>query len=92
MAGARPDSQDIRVFKGAFEIVSLIGTIDKSGKSHLHMSFSDANGNVTGGHVKEGCIIHTTVELTLVSNNSLLFERKNDEATGFDELYVEDIA
>lgn len=91
MAGAKPDDQDIRTYEGTFEIVSIIGTIDKNGKSHLHMSFSDSKGNVIGGHVTNGCIVHTTVECTFVTDKNLIFSRRLDPETGFDELAIEEM-
>ncbi len=90
MAGAEPTKQDIRHYDGRFEIVSLTGTIDKDGKIHLHMSISDENGTVVGGHVKEGCIVHTTCELVLASDQNIILSREKDENTGFDELFVGD--
>ena len=47
-------------FKGHFEIVSLVGTVDPDGQHHLHISISDADGNVFGGHVLSDHIIYTT--------------------------------
>lgn len=91
MAGATPDSEDVRSYEGILEIVSLIGTIDSKGKSHIHISISDKEGRVIGGHLKEGCIVHTTVELVLVSSESILFTREKDEATGFDELNIKEL-
>lgn len=90
MAGAEPDVQDVRTYEGLFEIVSLIGTVDKDGKAHLHISVSDKEGSVIGGHLKDGSIVHTTAEITFVTDPQLIFERKTDEQTGFDELYIED--
>lgn len=90
MAGAQPGKQDIRDLKGSFEIVSLIGNIGP-GRVHLHMAVSDADGQVTGGHLKEGNIIHTTVELVLVSDDMLAFGEAVDPATGFGELSIKRI-
>lgn len=53
MAGAKPDQQDIRTMNDEYEIISLVGTVSVNG-SHLHLSFSDKNGDVMGGHLKEG--------------------------------------
>ena len=78
MAGAAPDAQDIRDYKGAFEIVSLIGNI------------SNSEGEVLGGHVKEGCIAHTTVELVLAVDDALEFQEEIDPATGFGELKIKE--
>lgn len=91
MAGASPEKQDVREYEGVFEIVSLIGTVDKNGNSHLHISILDKDGNVIGGHLKDGSIVHTTVELVVASDDNLIFERKIDEATGFDELSIEEL-
>ena len=87
MAGAKPEAQDIRSFDGDFEIVSLVGTVSINGV-HLHMSFSDAEGNVRGGHLKEGTVIHPTAEIVLGIEETTEFTRELDEETGFPELVV----
>ena len=53
MAGAMPDKQDIRTYKGDYELTSLVGTVSTNGV-HLHMSISDKEGQSFGGHLKEG--------------------------------------
>ncbi len=88
MAGAQPDNQDVREYDGSYEIVSLVGTIARDGLAHLHISISDPEGRVIGGHLKNGCIVHTTVELVIVSEETLEFRRELDMATGFDELTI----
>jgi len=87
MAGAESGKQDIRKLEGPFEIVSLIGNIGV-GRTHLHMSVSDKEGRVLGGHVKEGCEVHTTVELVLAVEDNLVFGEENDLRTGFGELEI----
>ncbi len=87
MAGATPDEQDIRTFHDDFEIVSLVGTISING-THLHMSFSDKNGAVHGGHLKEGTIVHPTAEIVLGTDEYVEMRREMDEETGFAELVV----
>ncbi|HMI09150.1 MAG TPA: PPC domain-containing DNA-binding protein [Candidatus Saccharimonadales bacterium] len=87
MAGAKPDAQDIRTFKDDFEIVSLVGTVSTNG-THLHISFSDNEGNVHGGHLKEGTIIHPTAEIVIGINNDVEIKREMDKETGFTELVV----
>lgn len=87
MAGAKPENQDIRTLQGHFEIVSLVGTVSVNG-SHLHMSVSDENGKVTGGHLKGGSIVATTAEVVICYDDAIKFERQLDESTGFDELAV----
>lgn len=87
MAGAQPEKQDIRKYTGHFEIVSLVGTVSVNGY-HLHMSISDENGQVIGGHLKEGNIIDTTAELVIGEDGNAIYERALDEVTGFDEFVV----
>jgi uncharacterized protein len=73
--------------EGPFEIVSLVGTLGRGG-SHLHGAFADAKGNVIGGHIRPGCVIHTTAEVVLGVMPALVFDRTFDSNTGFDELEV----
>jgi uncharacterized protein len=42
----------------------------------------------TGGHVVDGCIIYTTVELTIGILPDLQFQRQLDDRTGFAELAI----
>lgn len=91
MAGAKPDMQDIRTLQGPFEIVSLIGTISAD-RVHLHIAVSDSEGKVIGGHLKEGSVVETTVELVIAEENTLRFGGELDEETGFDELKVEEVS
>ncbi len=72
---------------GPVEILSLSGTLSPSG-AHLHMSVSDAAGRVWGGHVGEGNVVRTTVELLLAPLTGWALSREHDAATGYDELVV----
>jgi predicted DNA-binding protein with PD1-like motif len=87
MAGAKPSTQDIRTLKGDFEIVSLVGTVSVN-SVHLHMSFSDSEGIVRGGHLKEGSIIHPTAEIIIGIDEAVKFTREMDQDTGFGELVI----
>jgi hypothetical protein len=87
MAGATPEAQDIRTFSGNYEIVSLVGTVSVNG-THLHMAFSDKEGIVYGGHLKEGTIVHPTAEIVLGYEENVEFTRELDEDTGFKELVI----
>ena len=87
MAGAKPDAQDIRTFRADFEIVSLVGTVSING-THLHMSFSDSEGKVYGGHLKEGTLIHPTAEIVIGIDEDAEMRREMDAETGFAELVV----
>jgi len=89
MAGAQPDKQDIRTYKGDFEITSLVGTVSVNGV-HLHMAISDKEGQSFGGHLKEGTIIHPTAEIVIGEDETATYTRELDEETGFPELVVED--
>lgn len=87
MAGAKPEQQDIRSIDGHFEIVSLVGTVSVSG-AHLHLCVSNKQGNVIGGHLKQGAIIDTTAEVVVGYDNSVVFDRVLDKETGFEELTI----
>ena len=81
------NQSEARVWKGHFEIVSLVGTLSKNG-SHLHLSVSDSTGQTVGGHLVEGCIIYTTVELVIGVMTDLVYERQTDPTFGYKELTV----
>lgn len=82
------DAKAGAVLMGPFEIVSLSGTLSKHGL-HLHISLADKNGELVGGHLMEGCEIHTTCELVLLEQKSVRFRREKDPATGYLELKIE---
>jgi predicted DNA-binding protein with PD1-like motif len=88
MAGAEINKQEVRSLDGPFEIVSLTGNLGPN-RTHLHVSLSDKTGKVVGGHVKEGCVVHTTVELVLAVEDILIFGSVPDPDTGFDELSIQ---
>lgn len=88
MAGATPDSQDIQTFEDDFEIVSLVGTVSVNG-AHIHISFSDQEGIVHGGHLKKGTIIYPTAEIVLGIDETVELKREMDTDTGFKELVVQ---
>lgn len=73
-------------FEGFFEIVSAVGTISPEG-IHVHLALSDENGSVFGGHLLEGCIIHTTAEICVIESE-VEFSRVFDENTGYKELQL----
>lgn len=74
-------------YRGPFEIVSLVGTISPGGV-HLHISLSDAEGHTIGGHVVQGCAIHTTAEIVIAELDGMEFSREPDAATGYSELFI----
>lgn len=72
---------------GDLEILTLAGTLSAQGP-HLHISVSDADGRVTGGHVAPGCIVRTTAELLIASLPHERYTREHDAATSFAELVI----
>ena len=70
-------------FAGAYEIVSLTGTIstmDGAYYAHLHMSAGDDSGAVFGGHLNRA-VISATCELVITVIDGAV-ERVKDPATG----------
>lgn len=80
-------SNEIRNWEERMEVVSLVGTLSSSGK-HLHMSLSDKNGSVVGGHVVSGKVF-TTMEIVIGTIQGVGFKREMDAKTGYRELVVE---
>lgn len=70
-----------------YELVSLTGTISEQGP-HLHVSFSDVRLNTIGGHLLDGTIVNTTMEIVLMKFDKYRLTRSPDEETGYDELEV----
>jgi len=77
-----------KVFKGPFEIVSAEGTYAENGV-HIHIAISDVEGTVYGGHLLEGCNVHTTAEIGLIESE-IIYKRIYDPKTGYKELYIVD--
>lgn len=69
------------------ELLTLSGSIAANG-SHLHMSVSDPQGSVLGGHVAYGCTVRTTAEVLLVLLPEWHFSREPDPRTGWAELAI----
>lgn len=70
-----------------YEVVSLSGTISEDGP-HLHISLSDVNLRVIGGHLMDGTIVNTTMELVIMKFNKYRLSRSFDVETGYKELEV----
>lgn len=75
------------VWKGHFEIVSLVGTLSVNG-SHIHLSVSDSTGRTIGGHLLEGCTIYTTAELLIGVMPDIEYVREIDPTFGYRELVI----
>lgn len=72
---------------GPFEILSLVGVITPEG-GHVHISLSDKNGTVWGGHLCMNSLIYTTAEIVLLDIGPHHLSRIYDPATGYPELAV----
>lgn len=83
LAGANAPMQ----LDGDLELLGLSGTIAVNGV-HLHLSVSDAEGRVIGGHAAEGCIVRTTAEVLLQLLPGWDFRREADAHTGWAELVI----
>jgi uncharacterized protein len=70
------------------EVLSLSGTLSVHGM-HMHMSVADRDGHMLGGHMLDGCIVRTTLELTVQEIDGLRMLRVKDEISGYDELNPE---
>ena len=75
------------VWRGYFEIVSLVGTLSVNG-SHLHLSVSDSTGRTIGGHLLAGCKVYTTAEIVVGVMPGLSYVREPDPTFGYRELVV----
>ena len=70
-------------FSGAYEIVSLTGTVTtQDGKfyAHLHMSAGDREGKVFGGHLNSATVSATCEMVVRVVDG--VVERRRDEEVG----------
>jgi predicted DNA-binding protein with PD1-like motif len=83
MAGAG----EVKQFSDKLEILSLSGTFSSRG-GHFHICTSDKNGRVCGGHLMEGCIVYTTIEIVIGEASGIEFRRAEDIETGFKELKI----
>lgn len=89
MAGAEPENQDIRVFEGPLEVDCMVGTVSVNG-CHLHVTISNKEGQVFGGHLKENTPVYPTAEIVIGEDTSKIYVREFDKETGFKELVVKD--
>jgi predicted DNA-binding protein with PD1-like motif len=80
----QPDPTELRA---DLEVLTLAGSLAPDGV-HLHISVSDPEGRVTGGHMGAGCIVRTTAEVLVVLLPDHRFSREDDPATGFKELAI----
>jgi len=74
-------------YLGHFEITSLVGTVEAGGE-HLHLTISDGEGRVSGGHLLPGSSVYTTAEIALVLFDDITFHREPCALSGYSELVV----
>jgi len=76
--------------QGHFEIVSMVGTVEPTG-AHVHLSLSDGEGRMFGGHMLPGCLVYTTAEIILAHLQDFEFTRVACPLSGYDELAIRTI-
>jgi predicted DNA-binding protein with PD1-like motif len=81
------NKSEATIVEGSFEIISLVGTIAMAGP-HLHLSISDGNGKMSGGHLMEGCTVYTTAEIVIGVFPELVYRREFSAESGYAELVV----
>lgn len=81
------DGKTVKTWDEPFELVSATGTLSQTG-CHVHISASNQEGITYGGHLKEGCLVGTTVELVIAVFEDIEYYREPDEQTGYEELVV----
>lgn len=75
------------IYPENLEIVSTTGTVSVNGM-HIHISGSDVEGKVWGGHLKEGSLVRMTCELVIGILDDTVFNREEDGETGYKELVI----
>lgn len=78
---------EVSVVPGPLEILTLTGSVCADG-AHLHMSVSNRQGEVRGGHVGYGNLVRTTAEVLLMPLEDWLLTREVDALTGYKELQI----
>ena len=76
---------EIKEINGPLEIISLNGTVSIN-RIHLHLSVSNSELLVFGGHLVDGSIVNTTAEIVIIELDSYVFDKEFDESTGYYEL------
>ena len=83
-----PGNQEISIFEGNLEIVSLNGHFN-NGDVHLHLSFADEGCNVFGGHLEEGSIVKKGTDILLVSFENEIIDFSNQNSTNNQQNHAE---
>ncbi len=81
-----PGKSSTTTMEGNLEVIALNGTISPE-KSHLHLSISDENCNVWGGHLEPGSLVLKGIDLLIgITENNYL---SNSEKPANDKARVE---
>ncbi|CAN5691245.1 hypothetical protein BH10BDE1_BH10BDE1_01280 [soil metagenome] len=75
---------------GHFEVTGMSGVIAESG-AHVHASIADETGKTSGGHLLEGNLVYTTLEVVILEYPHLEFARELDSESGYKELVIKPI-
>ncbi len=75
------------LYRGHFEIVSLVGTLTTKG-SHVHLSVADSTGRTIGGHLMAGNKVYTTAEIVIGILPDITYSREPDTTFGYRELVI----
>ena len=73
--------------QGHFEVVSLTGLLSTAG-NHVHLSVSDSTGRTIGGHLLDGNLVYTTLEVVIGEDLDHSYQRETDPTFGYKELVV----
>ena len=77
--------------KENMEIVHMSGTVTQH-QAHIHILGIDVNMQTFGGHLKEGTLVHTTLECALMDVSDVYQNsREYDSETGYAELQIQRI-
>ena len=70
------------------EIIAFSGTMTKK-NLHIHIAGINGKMEMFGGHLMDGCIVNTTMEIVILDfSDEYQNTRVFDEHTGYDELVV----
>jgi predicted DNA-binding protein with PD1-like motif len=77
--------------EGYYEVVSLTGLLSTEG-NHIHLSVSDSTGRTIGGHLLDGNLVYTTLEVVIGEDLDHVYKRETDSTYGYKELVVKKTA
>ncbi|OGM02452.1 hypothetical protein A2115_02675 [Candidatus Woesebacteria bacterium GWA1_41_8] len=83
----KPGEKPKLILKKDLEIVSGMGTFSPN-DLHVHISVSDGDGKVWGGHLYYDTIVRITTEVVILVFDNMTFKRELDKETGFEELKI----